>query len=115
MSTALTAAIIAADVALIVNGLTLGFNAWRGYRDASWRRVERALDLIAAGSEREVRLGWAMLEHQIGDRSISRRDAALIGRLATEFAWEGAQADEQEWTIESSGIVESSNGGAHDE
>ena len=75
----------------------------------SWRRVEKALDMIASGQDRQETIGWALLSHQIDDRSISKKDARMIAALSAELA---RVADfEDDWNSEDSDIVETNEDG----
>lgn len=102
--------IVAALLALIGVLATLVFNAWRTYRDASWRRVEKALEMIATGDDRQETIGWAMLDHQIGDRSISEKDALMVEALSVELARIEVEENRLRPDIERSDIVRGNEG-----
>lgn len=71
-------------------------NQWRAHRDASWKRVETALQLIAAGDDEKERIGWAIITRLIANGSISKKDADLIRALSTDLTGESADEDLEE-------------------
>lgn len=90
MQAPIWAAVLTGVIALIV----LVVNARRAFRDASWKRVETGLNLIASGETEKERIGWLILNRQIADDSLSPTDAELVTELAADLADEDARADE---------------------
>lgn len=92
--------LIVALISLIGVVATLAFNAWRAYREASWARVTKALDMIASGEDRQETIGWAMLDHQMDDRSISDKDAAMIETLSVTLGRDEYEEDQASATLD---------------